>query len=101
MKIPTKFFAFDLKDTFRLVVWVVMASFVLGGLYAQRAADVAKINANAEALAAKVAKIEKTAEKSRDGQSEILAETRAIRVEIRYTNEKIDVLRADLRETRK
>lgn len=97
MKLPPDFFRFDAKDTLRLVVWIVIASFSIGGLYAQRKADLERIELQNAARDERIAKLEKAVEKTQEGQAAIMATLQTVSVDLRYINEKIDVLRADIR----
>jgi len=100
MKVPNGFFNFDAKDTLRLIIWIVIAAFSLGGLYAQRQSDIARLDAEKAALAARVEKVEKVAELATVAQTAVVTAIRGLEVEVRYTNEKIDTMRTELRERR-
>lgn len=105
--LPAGFFTFDVKDTLRLIIWIVVASFTLGGLWAQRKSDLDTINGRQERtekvareLASQVETNVKTINAASLNTAAILTGLDGIRTEIRYVNEKIDVLRQDVRDTR-
>ncbi len=84
-----EFFKFDIKDTLRLLVWITISVFTLGGVYA-----------NNVAMGEKVIRAQATADLAREGQSKLLATLQSVEVEMRYVNAKIDELRTDLRARR-
>ena len=109
MKMPTGFFSFDMKDTLRLIVWIVIAAFTLGGLYAQRKADVERFeiallsegkarDREVNELKQRVVSVEDASRKRLEFESTITVTLEGVRTELRYMNEKIDVLRTDVRE---
>jgi len=102
--LPEGFFNFDLRDTLRLVVWIVIVSFAAGLTYNQRLSDLSRLDAVDTATSDRVAELKKrldqihediTAKRQSDAQIAVTLE--AIRTELRYVNEKIDVLRQDVR----
>lgn len=102
--LPDGFFRFDIKDTLRLIVWVVIASFSLGIAYNQRSADLARLDAADAATIGRVLEIKKRLEQLADDMAakrhtdaQIAVALEAIRTELRFVNEKIDVLRQDMR----
>lgn len=115
MKIPSDYFSFDLKDTMRLVVWIVIVAFTLGTAYNQRAADLARIDSVSETLRdqikhetssrhAEVSELRTRSDRAAvalarqsNVDAQILVSLESIHTELRYVNEKIDVLRSDLR----
>lgn len=100
MKLPANFFNFDIKDSLRLAVWIVMAAFALGGLYAQRKSDMELISSEYKALRARVEGAERTQRDLQSSHPAILVGIQSVQTELRYVNEKIDVLRADIRVSR-
>jgi septal ring factor EnvC (AmiA/AmiB activator) len=114
MNLPRDFFRFDLKDTLRLIVWIVISSFALGGLWAQRKADLADLRgADAttnerivreerarEDLGVRFARATETLDQTKANNAAIAASLEGIRTELRYVNDKIDVLRGEVRAAR-
>jgi len=116
MRIPAGFFSFDVKDTMRLIVWIIIAAFTVGVAYNQRAADMVQLRGVDELHAAKLADEAKIRERdvaevklrldaqavsiARNDQTsaQIASALDGIRTELRYVNEKIDVLRQEVRQ---
>lgn len=103
-RLPEGFFKFDLKDTLRLIVWIIISSFMLGGIYAQRKADISRLESGAHATKDQVAAVSKrvdalaeTLAAKAQTDAAIAVSLEGIRTELRYVNEKIDVLRQDVR----
>lgn len=103
-----EFFAFDLKDTFRLIVWIIVCAFTLGGLYYKREADMVTIEGKRVALEARMDRefilVSKNIDRldllltaNQANQTVILASIETVKTELRYVNEKIDVLRNEIR----
>jgi septal ring factor EnvC (AmiA/AmiB activator) len=115
MTLPRDFFRFDLKDTLRLVIWVIISSFALGGLWAQRKADlsdlrgadattnerIAREERAREDLSIRFARATETLDQTKTSNAAIAASLEGIRTELRYVNDKIDVLRGEVRAARK
>lgn len=113
--LPNGFFKFDMKDTFRLVVWIIMAAFALGGLWAKNKADLAELRGADAATIDRIDREEKTRAAlahsvtdisialghKQEIDATIAASLEGIRTELRYVNDKIDVLRTDVRASRR
>lgn len=109
LRLPGEFFKFDLKDTLRVGLFIVSTSFLLGGIYAQRKADVASLSENTanvksslerelKAVREQVATVSDAVQKRSTTEASILTALDGIRTELRYTNDKIDTLRQDVRD---
>lgn len=111
MPLPKDFFNFDLRDTLRVVIWIIIVAFGAGGFYVQRKADLdrldtaniqitALIQAQKKTIAATNTRMEgmtNTITRRSQTDAVIAASLEGIRTELRYVNEKIDVLRQDVR----
>ena len=104
-----EFFAFDIKDTFRLVVWIVVCTFTLGGFYFKQEATITSMDNKRSILESRMdrefALVNKTIDRlealvvvSQANQASVLVSLEAVKTEVRYVNEKIDVLRAEIRK---
>ena len=105
--LPDGFFAFDLKDTLRLGVWIIISVFALGGLWAQQKQEIQKIDeagkmrdAAIVELKTRLTKVDDTLTKRMEIDAALAATLEGIRTELRYVNEKIDTLRKDSRPGR-
>lgn len=94
MKLSDDFFSFDFKDTLRLVVWVAISGFAIGGLYAQRQADQTRVSA----LEERVHHIEGAVEQTIANQRAILIAMKGVEVELRTLNDQVKELRSDAKE---
>lgn len=119
LKLPPGFFNFDVKDTMRLIVWLIITAFAAGAVYTQRKEDLNRLAESDVAVNSKIDREVKSLSQRLDGQQAAQAEmVRAIqgqqqtnaavltglegvRTELRYVNEKIDVLRADVRSAKR
>lgn len=113
MPLPKDFFAFDLRDTVRIVLWIAIAAFTVGGFYVQRKADLLRLDASDAQITSLIAVQNKTIAAintqltdmtntiSRRATTDavIAASLEGIRTELRYVNEKIAELRQDVRRT--
>jgi hypothetical protein len=106
--LPPGFFNFDVKDTLRLVVWVIIAAFSIGTIYTQRNVDIARLaDANVvtnarmdrelKALNLEMNELRAAADRASGNNAAVLAAMEALRTEMRYVNQKIDTLRDDIR----
>lgn len=104
-----EFFAFDIKDTFRLLVWIVVCAFTIGGFYFKQEATIISMDNKRSQLETRMdrefAHVHKTIDRlealvvvSQANQASVLTSLEAVKTEIRYVNEKIDVLRTEIRK---
>lgn len=111
MSVPT-WLKLDIKDTARLVVWVVIATFTLGGFWAQRKIDVERLDTavanearhrerDVTELKLRVTAIDGAMLKQAEASATIGASLEGIRTELRYLNQKIEILREDARDARR
>jgi DNA-binding XRE family transcriptional regulator len=129
LRLPDGFFNFDVKDTLRLIAWLCVTAFAMGKVYEQRDVDLKEIKTSASSVTerqdremkmlrekldearSQVAKdaddtrrtlvsISRAVEAGKQTDAAVVAGLDGIRTELRYVNEKIDVLRQDLREGR-
>lgn len=114
-----EFFSFDIKDTMRLIVWLVIVAFTAGTLHNQRKADLLEITATRNAdvqnwvdqrkadkeatttevtyIKQEISALKGYVSTSQISQTAILSTLESLKTEVRYVNEKIDVLRHEIR----
>ncbi len=119
LKIPDKgFFSFDLKDTLRLVVWIIVTTLAGATVWNENAKNVASLSQTQAYLQSQIdtrtkeneSAIANTARRlnqfdadlarKRETDAAIAVGLESIHTELRYMNEKIDVLRQEVAASR-
>ncbi len=115
LRLPEGFFSFDMKDTLRLVIWIVMAAFALGGLWAQhktdltelRSADsltnerVAREETARGSLARRIDDLTEMVRQKQQDDAKLAAALDGVHTELGYVNKNIELLQGDVRSIRK